>query len=123
MIVQAVAWTAFVTFIGILIFKFRKRKFIRFKLPMITYPDCQACECDPETSSESDDVIPSSLLVSQLSSPLFYFDNLVAYQESINPLSPDDQNYSSINNSDATIKGQAIAGFTSDKKNPRRFKT
>ena len=123
MIVQAVAWTAFVTFIGILIFKFRKRKFIRFKLPMITYPDCQACECDPETSSESDDAVPSSLLVSQLSNFSLYYDNLVAYQESINPLSPDDQNYENINSSDAIIKSQAIAGFSSDKKNPRRFKT
>jgi hypothetical protein len=121
--VQAILWTGFGIFVGTLLFKFRKKKFVRFKLPMITYPDCQACECDPETSSDSDATIPTSLLVSQLSNNVFYYDNLVKYQESISTISPNDQNYNTYNSTDAIMKSQAIAGFTGQKNNPTKFKT
>jgi hypothetical protein len=120
---SALLWTAFGVTVGILLFKFRKRKFGRFKLPMITYPDCQACECDPETSTESDASVPTSSLVSQLSNPVFYYDNLVKYQESISTTPPNDSNYEINNSNDAIMKSQAIAGFTGQKTNPTRFKT
>jgi hypothetical protein len=120
---QALGWTVLGVFIGTLLFKFRFRKFNRFKLPMITYPDCQACECSPETSSDSSSSVPTSSLVSQLSNPSFYYDNLVAYQESISTIPPDNENYFTYNSTDAIMKSQAIGGFTGQEKNPTRFKT
>jgi hypothetical protein len=120
---QALGWTVFGVFIGTLLFKFRFKKFNRFKLPMVTYPDCQACECDPETSSDSGTSVPTSLLVSQLSNSSFYYDNLVTYQESISTIPPDDENYFTYNSLDAIMKSQAIGGFTGQEKNPTRFKT
>jgi hypothetical protein len=120
---KGILWLSLTVLLTALAVKIRNYRFGRMKLPMITYPDCQACECDAETISESGDAIPTSLLMSQLSNSSFYYDNLVIYQESISTTPPDNQNYTTNNSLDAIMKSQAIGGFTSQQNNPYRFKT
>ena len=59
--------------------KFRKivsKKFGRFKLAMITYPDCQACDCTPEITSDGGGGTPASLLT-QLSNNGLYYEKML----------------------------------------------
>lgn len=53
-------------------------KFGRLKVPMITYPDCQACECDPEKTETDGNGggIPSSALT-QLSNSILYYQKIL----------------------------------------------
>lgn len=51
------------------------KKFPKIKLPMITYPNCQACECNQEEIVEGNASYPNSLL-SQLSNSSFYYDSI-----------------------------------------------
>jgi len=120
---KGILWLALTVLLTALAIKIKGFRFGRMKLPMITYPDCQACECDAETIGESGDSIPTSLLISQLSNSSFYYDNLVAYQESISTIPPDNENYVTYNSLDAAMKSEAIGGFTSQKNKPYRFKT
>jgi hypothetical protein len=74
-----------------LIFKFKQitsYKFGRIKLPMITYPDCQSCECVPESTEPggedaTEESSPSPGLISQLSQPGLYSAGLEANSLSI----------------------------------------
>ena len=56
--------------------KLTKRKFGRFKIPMITYPECTACECTPESTTEEGGSNLTSL-VTQLSNSGLYFEKLL----------------------------------------------
>jgi len=56
--------------------KIVRYRFGKFKIPMIQYPDCQACECDEEKTREGGDVNATSLL-SQLTNPGLYYDRLL----------------------------------------------
>jgi hypothetical protein len=47
-------------------------KFPRFKLSMMTYPDCQACQCAPEGLEPADSAPPASTLTQFSSSGLYY---------------------------------------------------
>ena len=51
-------------------------RFGKFKIPMIQYPDCQACECEEEKTREGGDVNATSLLT-QLTNPGLYYDRLL----------------------------------------------
>ena len=57
-----------------------KRNFI-FRLPMITYPECQTCECsqDSETTKNTDVNLSGTGTLSYLSSPELYYNNLELY--------------------------------------------
>lgn len=73
---KAILWF---TLAGLLIANFKKivkQKFGRFKLSMMTYPDCQACECTPEdTTPDGASSAPSSTLT-QFSNSGEYYQNL-----------------------------------------------
>jgi hypothetical protein len=116
---KGLLWTALTALLIALAIKIKNYKFGRMKLPMITYPDCQACDCDPEITSPGGDAAsetpPSPGLLSQLS-------NSVLYSEAI-------QNgylNSGFNDSDSQQNGvmisQSIGGFGSNNKNPIKFK-
>ena len=118
---QAVLYTAGVAFIIFAFSKIIKFRFGRFKLPMITYPDCQACECEPETTEASSEdatseTIPAAGLISQLSNPGFYSD----YIESQFLLG-------GFGESDAQLNGimysQSISGRGSSIRNPQQLKS
>jgi hypothetical protein len=68
----AVLYTALFTF---LILNFKKivgYKFPRFKLSMMTYPDCQACQCTPEGLVAEVSDYPTSTLTQFSNSGLYY---------------------------------------------------
>jgi hypothetical protein len=119
-VIKSVLWAALGAAILILGLKIKKYTFGRFKLPMITYPDCQACECDPETTAPgsedgTSESIPSEGLLTQLS-------NSLPYSEYIQ------NNYlaSGFNETDSQQNGimisQSIAGFGGNNRNPSKFK-
>jgi hypothetical protein len=58
-------------------------KFGRIKLPMIQYPDCQACECVAETtqpgSEDAADTASTPGFLTQISNPNLYIDNVTTY--------------------------------------------
>ena len=107
----------------IILVKFKQIKkytFGRFKLPMITYPDCQACECDPETTAPgpedaTSESTPSSGLLTQLSNSGLY----IEYIEN-------DYLNKGFSESDSELNGimisQSIGGFGGDARNPSKFK-
>ena len=56
-----------------------QKKFPRLKLPMMTYPDCEACDCSPENLSNADtpgESAPPQGLLTQLSDYNQYLNNL-----------------------------------------------
>jgi hypothetical protein len=120
-VLQLTVWT-------ILLIKAKKiKKFIEqlrfgpFKLPMVTYPDCQACECDPEILQSSTNAT-ESFLVSQLSNSSAYYENLVKAQERATSQSPSDDTYEANNSLYAQILSEALAGFGSSNTNPSAYK-
>jgi hypothetical protein len=76
-ILQAVKATAIATALGIIYFRFGDEKFGRFKLSMMTYPDCQACECTPEETTQGllSPVVSST--ITQFSNGGLYYQNLL----------------------------------------------
>lgn len=87
-----------------------RREFQPIKLPMITYPECQACECgttlNNNNTQESSTTIDSGLLT-QISNPSLYVDKL---GEQFN------------DNLKVTIS-EAMATYSGQENNPTIFKT
>lgn len=121
--------------VAFLIYKFRQivsYKFGRIKLPMITYPDCQSCECVSETTQPggedgTEESTPSSSLLSQLSNNGLYITNLTTNGQTIPNrvwpgVSQEDENYTSYFDIEASMQSQAVAGYTTNIKNPQKFK-
>jgi hypothetical protein len=89
MILKGLLWTAIALFLALNFREIISYKFGRIKLPMIQYPDCQACECDAETTEPgggdgTNESPPAAGLVTQLSGPSNYFDNTLTYQSDLN---------------------------------------
>jgi hypothetical protein len=111
----------------VLITQFRKitrYRFGKIKIPMIQYPDCQACECEPEETAEGGGVNATSAL-SQLS-------NSGLYYTKINEVTKANR-FEDVENDDglpteedaavlATVFSQAVAGRV-DNKDTNNYKT
>lgn len=72
---QLLSWAALLVVVNLAKKFLQGIKIPPFKLPMITYPDCQACDCGntyipPSTNSESS--VPNSSLLSQVSNSSLY---------------------------------------------------
>jgi hypothetical protein len=66
--------------------KYCIRKDRPVRLPMITYPDCEACECDilvPGTTTTSTTTPPDANFLTQVSEPSLYYDLLEQYLASV----------------------------------------
>ena len=130
---MALLYTGAALFLG---FKFKQitsYKFGRIKLPMITYPDCQSCECVPESTEPggedaTEESSPSAGLISQLSQPGLYSAGLEANSLS-KPnrtwpgIGPDNENYDSYFQLESNMQAEAISGRSVKPKNPTIFKT
>ncbi len=121
-IAQALLYTAGVVFLGLAFKKIVSYKFGRFKLPMITYPDCQACECDPEATAANpqdgtSESTPSAGLLTQLSNSGLYAEYIETQFLISNP---QDESGAQQN---AIMYSQAIAGRGSSIRNPQQFKS
>ena len=119
---EALVLAAYVALDLYLIFNFGDivdREFSPIKLPMITYPDCQACECEPVTNGPSGEgSTPRAGILTQLSNSQLYTNSI---QESIfnkNPTEIEDN----ITISASTIS-TAIAGLSANYNNPRLIKS
>jgi hypothetical protein len=134
---------ALAIFIGIKFKDIVSYKFGRIKLPMIQYPDCQACECVPETTQQGGDdateVPPSEGFLSQLSNPNLYLDNITAYQAKLpfeygtkqngrflyfpnNGVVGEDEDAEDYNTVIGLAKSNAVAGYADKSNNPLLFK-
>jgi len=93
-----------------------KYRFGRLKLSMMTYPECQACECDAETTTQDSSVVATSL-VTQLSNPGLYY-------EKLNPLVKQNLGHS---DDDTTVLSllfsQSIGGRIDERTNNTIYKT
>lgn len=122
-VAQALLYTAGVVFLAITFRRITSFKFGRFKLPMITYPDCQACECDPEITSpggdQASESIPNPGLLSQLSNSILYADAITAdYLAS--PTFNGSEEEAQLN---GIMIGQSIGGNTGKPRNPQKYKS
>jgi hypothetical protein len=125
-VAKGLLWTTLVVLLGV---KFRDivaYRFGRVKLPMITYPECQSCECTPESTTPggegADDSVPSAGFISQISNPTLYFDKLIEREEKITTVPVDDENYDVYNQVNAIVKAPALSGRADKSKNPTIFK-
>jgi hypothetical protein len=118
-------------FLGIKFRTITSFKFSRIKLPMITYPDCQSCDCDSETTSpggdENTENPPAAGLLSQISSSSLYIDKLQATSMSIPNRSwpgvaSDADDYESYFQIESIMQGQAISGSLSKPTVPTIYK-
>ena len=73
---QAVLYTLGALFLLINFRKIVSYKFARFKLSMMTYPDCQACDCIPESMQQNTVSSPPSSTLTQFSNSGLYYDKL-----------------------------------------------
>ena len=101
---------------GINFRKITKYKFGRIKLAMITYPDCQACDCTPESTREGDGDTPTSLLT-QYSNSGLYVEKLTANAYPIKDWSDEDPQVG------AAAFSQAMGGNLTYKNNNKIYKT
>jgi hypothetical protein len=108
----------------VLIRNFRKvtrYRFGKIKIPMIQYPDCQACDCEEESTREDNNVNAVSIL-SQLSNSGLYYDKLFerlkgqGLSQVESPVSEDDAATL------ATIFGQSMAGRSDGNTNNSVYK-
>ena len=88
-VLKGLLWTAIALFLAIKFREIVSYKFGRLKLPMIQYPDCQACSCDGESTEPgggdgTNESPPQTGLLSQSSNRNFYFDNTILYQSNLN---------------------------------------
>jgi hypothetical protein len=58
-------------------------KFQKLNLPMITYPDCELCDCGDNDMELSDSGIPTGGLIAQLANPMLYRDAVTSRVETI----------------------------------------
>jgi hypothetical protein len=88
-ILKGILWAAIALFLGFNFRKITSYKFGRLKLPMMQYPDCQACSCDGETTEPgggtgTNESPPQTGLLSQVSNRNFYYDETINYQSNLN---------------------------------------
>lgn len=125
-------YTALSITLGIKFKEITSYKFGRIKLPMITYPDCQSCECVAESTApggdENTENSPSAGLLSQVSSSALYIENLQLSDMSIpgrvwpSGVTSDSEDYESYFQIEAIMQGQALGGSLSTPRNPTRYK-
>ncbi len=97
-------------------------RFGKIKIPMIQYPDCQACECDDEQTKQEGGVNATSLLT-QVTNPGLYYEKIIPivlntnFEDVENPPSPDDAAVL------ATAFSQVVAGRADEVNDNRIYKT
>jgi len=124
-------YTALSITLGIKFKAITSYKFGRIKLPMITYPDCQSCECIAESTNpggdENTENPPSGGLLSQVSSSGLYIEKLqvsgMAIPNRTWPgVTPDNEDYESYFQLEAIMQAQSISGSLSKPTNPTVYK-
>jgi len=132
-IASAILYTLGVVFIALNFSLIVKYRFGRFKLPMITYPDCQSCECVPESTQPGGDddtsQPPPPGLLSQLSNSGLFYDNINNDNEAKTNrlwlteagITPDDTLYETYTQMDSSMQSIGMVGGLGNQKNPRFY--
>jgi hypothetical protein len=129
-VLKGLLWAAIALFLALKFKQIVAYKFGRIKLPMITYPECQTCECVLESTTPNPDTengkTPTPGLLSQLSNGVFYNDNLLLNNQSVQRTFPGvpitDENYESYFQIESIGQGIALAGNSANNNNPYKFK-
>ena len=102
-----------------------KKKFGPISLPMVQYPDCQACDCkNGEVSNDSTEgTIPPPGVFTQTSNQQIYDERIKSIIETQLTIPPEDETYEQVLTVVTQIVGQALAGNSSKPENPTIFKT
>ena len=112
---------------AIIVLVIKKWRFRPLKLPMITYPECQTCQCNLSGGDNEDDTsdeAPETGLLSQLSINGNYVDNLTTLVGSqYTALPPYDESFETNVQSLAVSISQAVGGVSTTPKNPYVFKS
>jgi len=140
---KGLLWSAIALFLALKFKDIVSYKFGRIKLPMIQYPDCQACECVPETTQQggedATEMPPAPGFLSQLSNPNFYIENITTNQSTLpceygtnnvgwnlhypaNCVVNEGDSAEDYNTVIAVSKSDAVAGYASKSNNPKLFK-
>ena len=101
------------------------KKFGRFKIPMITYPECTACDCDPESTRNGGGELPTSIMT-QLSNSGLYYDGLLKNNSVVNdPKASDTDKDTDESNQEvlSIMFAQAIAGRSDGKDDNSKYKS
>jgi hypothetical protein len=130
-VLKGLLWTAIALFLALKFKQIVSYKFGRMKLPMITYPECQTCECVSETTKPNPDTEngspPSAGLISQVSDGNQYNETLTQNNLSINRSWPGipatDDNFELYFQLESIGEGVALAGQAGKNENPLKFKT
>jgi hypothetical protein len=106
------------TLLGVILSKIVGTRIPTISLPMITYPDCQACECNNsnQASGGGDAPVPSPGLLSQLSNPINYYNSI--YEDYL--ASGESEDNAQLN---GLMISQSIGGTSSSPRNPQIFKS
>jgi hypothetical protein len=118
---QLTFWTTLLVVVNKMKKFFEGVKLGPITLPMITYPDCQACECDTPNITPSQE-FGDSIIMTQLSNSSYYYDGLVEYQKSLIPSSFQSQTLDEQISAYAVMYSEALAGYPQNFDNPAVFK-
>ena len=115
--IKFLAELAIATLLAIILRAILKNKIPTISLPMITYPDCQACECNTSTQAAggADVPIPSPGLLSQLSNSALYYNSIY---ENYLVSEPED-----VAQANGAMISQSIGGSTNSPRNPQIYKS
>lgn len=102
-----------------------KKKFDPIKLPMVQYPDCQACQCSNGNITEGDaeDTLPPPGFITQTSASLSYQDKMNTYWTSNIGIPQDNDNFDGALQANSQVYAQALGGNPTKINNPTIFKT
>jgi hypothetical protein len=120
----AIQSVAYLVLSIILTAKFRdivSKKFNRINLAMITYPDCNTCECQTDGLSDGLGSVPSSIMT-QVSSNALYYTKLQNYVQNEFGLDPNDQDGADTIPISAIQFSQCIGGDNSDNTDIHKYK-
>jgi hypothetical protein len=126
-----ILYTALAIVLGLKFKDITAYKFGRIKLPMITYPDCQSCDCEPESTSPGGDdnteQPPAAGLLAQVSSSSSYIESTQTTNMEIPNrvwpgVTPDNEDYDTYFQIESIMQAQAVSGSLSKPTNPQIYK-
>ena len=104
--------------LGVILFRLRNQKIPPIKLPMMTYPNCEACDCGDSSSDGSNVFTLGATCLSQTQVPNFTLNDFPAYEiDGDYPVNDDD--YDTENGILKLVTSQALVGISGIKEKER----
>lgn len=103
--------------LGVILFRLRNQKIPPIKLPMMTYPNCEACDCGDSSSDGSNVITLGATCLSQTQVPNFTLNDFPANE--INGDYPNEDDYDTENGILKLVTSQALVGISGIKEKER----